>query len=87
MTAKPITFARAKSIITKASALQLGDGLYTYSIDDGYIDFYQHGFPEALFGVSKGDEFYIEKDGTLTLVLDAGGTYNFTILQAVKLKA
>ena len=87
MTAKPITFARAKSIVIKARSLQLGDGLYTVGVDDGYVEVFQCGFPDPLFAFSKGDEFYIERDGTLTIVLDAGGIYNFTVLAPVKLKA
>ena len=87
MPRKPALFSRVKSTVTKARALQIGDGLYTIGIDDGYIEVYQCGFPDPLFAFSKNDKFFIESDGTLTIVLDAGGKYNITILQAVKLKA
>ena len=87
MPRKPAVFSRVKSTVTKARALQIGDGLYTVGVDDGYIEVNECGFPHASFAFSKNDKFFIESDGTLTIVLDAGGEYNITILQAAKLKA
>lgn len=86
MSARKITFARAKSIVTKATAIQIGDALFSYGIDDGYVDVYQNGYPDPLISFCEHDLFYIEGDGTLTISLDSGGIYNLTILQKKNLR-